>query len=417
MRPLAPLAKPIAAPSGSLRTTIASRHPTSVATPGTGTAARCAAQSPLGSISGNRAAPPAMAVLVGDQPGAQRFIRSRLQSLIEAGAHRQPGPVQNFFAIAGQQVAPDLLGEIGGSDLFRLLPMAKLEGLSFGLRCLGLGGCSVFDHPLQDPIAASFCRLREARRAVSVWCLGEPGEERSLTEGQIIERFVEIGERRSRDTVSTRAEIDFVQVELEDALLRQRGLDAGGQQDLLDLAFDRNLVRQQHVFCDLLGDCRGTDRPAISAKPAHIGDRRAQDRNGVDPVMVVKVFVFGRQKGVDDRLRDRLYRHENPPLGCVFGEKQPVARLHSGHDRRLIMRKLLVIRQVTTEIPECDPDESTACDGQHDCAYKKKPEDLNHVACGLRPSPCQGPPDHRHTMSPRGRAFICAIGDTIPSMF
>jgi hypothetical protein len=44
------------------------------------------------------------------------------------------------------------------------------------------------------------------------------------------------------------------------------------------------------------------------------------------------------------------------------------------------MRKLLVIRQVTTEIPECDPDESTACDGQHDCAYKKKPEDLNHVA-------------------------------------
>jgi hypothetical protein len=44
------------------------------------------------------------------------------------------------------------------------------------------------------------------------------------------------------------------------------------------------------------------------------------------------------------------------------------------------MRKLLVIRQVTTEIPQCDPDESTACDRQHDGADKKKPKYLNHVA-------------------------------------
>ena len=247
---------------------------------------------PLGVDAGNRAAPPATAMLIGDQPGAQRLVRGRLQPLIQAGAHRQPSAVQNLFAISGQQVAPDLLGEIGGSDLFRLLPVVKLERLSFGLRRLGLGGCSVFDHPVQDPIAASFCRLWEARRAVPVRRLRETGEESGLAEGQFIERFVEIGERRRGNTVSPRAEINFVQVQFEDALLRQRGLDAGGQQDLLDLAFDRNLVRQQHVFGDLLRDRRGADRPAIGAKPAHIGDRRAQDRDGVDPVMVVKIFVF-----------------------------------------------------------------------------------------------------------------------------
>src|SRR5271165_6694562 len=70
----------------------------------------------------------------------------------------------------------------------------------------------------------------------------------------------------------------------------------------------------------------------------------AQDRDRVDPVMAVKIFVLGRQKGVDDGLWNGLYRHKDPPLGCVFGEEPPVARLHSGHDRRLIMRKLLVIR-------------------------------------------------------------------------
>ncbi len=167
---------------------------------------------PLGVDADNGAAPPAMAALVGDQPGAQRLVRSRLQSCIETGAHRQPSPVQNPFAIAGQQVAPDLLGEIGRSLLFRLLAMAKLQRLCFGLRRLRLGGCSVFDHSVQNPIAASFGSLREARRAVSVRRLRKPGEERGLAEGQFVERFVEIGERCSGHTVSARAEVDFVQV-------------------------------------------------------------------------------------------------------------------------------------------------------------------------------------------------------------
>src|SRR5205085_9180763 len=96
-----------------------------------------------------------------------------------------------------------------------------------------------------DVCSSDLCRLREARRAVAVRRLRQAGKESGLAEGQFVEGFVEIGECRSGNTVGARAEIDLVQVQFEDALLRQRRLDAGCQENLLDLAFDRNLARQQ----------------------------------------------------------------------------------------------------------------------------------------------------------------------------
>jgi hypothetical protein len=40
--------------------------------------------------------------------------------------------------------------------------------------------------------------------------------------------------------------------------------------------------------------------------------------------------------------------------------------------------KLLVIRQITAEMPKGDPDESTGGDRQHYRANKQKPEKFNH---------------------------------------
>jgi hypothetical protein len=50
----------------------------------------------------DRAAPAAMAAVVGDQPVAQRLVGGRLQLRIEAGAHRQAGFVEPLVAIAGE---------------------------------------------------------------------------------------------------------------------------------------------------------------------------------------------------------------------------------------------------------------------------------------------------------------------------
>src|SRR5208282_4313839 len=115
---------------------------------------------------------------------------------------------------------------------------------------------------IEDPITAGLRGLRVARRVVAVWRFRQAREKGCLAERQFVEGFVEIGQRRGDDTVGTRAEIDLIEVELEDAVLWQRGLDPARKQDLLDLALDRNFVRQQHVLGDLLGDRRGADRAA-----------------------------------------------------------------------------------------------------------------------------------------------------------
>ena len=86
--------------------------------------------------------------------------------------------------------------------------------------------------------------------------------------------------------------------------------------------------------------------------------------------MVVEVLVLGREESLDDKFGDRLYRHEDPPLGRVFGEEAAVAGMHPGRDRRLIMSKLLVIRQIPSEMPDRHSDERAAEDCQHHAADK-----------------------------------------------
>src|SRR5947208_6117465 len=99
--------------------------------------------------------------------------------------------------------------------------------------------------------------------------------------------------------------------------------------------------------------------------------------------MVVEVFVLGGKEGVDDEFWDRLNRHKNPALGRVFAEKAAVAGMDPSGDRRLIMSKLLIIRQISAEMPDRDSDKDTAGNRHDHAADKKKPDQFDH--CSLVP--------------------------------
>src|SRR6266436_5102656 len=109
--------------------------------------------------------------------------------------------------------------------------------------------------------------------------------------------------------------------------------------------------------------------------------------------MAVEVLVLGGEEGVDDGLWDRLNRHKDPALGGIFGEKPTVTRMNSRHDRWLIMSELLVIRQVTTEIPECDPDKSAPGYRQHHGADEQEPQKPNHSSSVRDRPPTKRRPD------------------------
>ena len=91
--------------------------------------------------------------------------------------------------------------------------------------------------------------------------------------------------------------------------------------------------------------------------------------------MAVEVLILGGKEGVDDPLRDGLDRHEDAPLGRVLGQQAAVSGMYPGRDRRLVMRELLIVRQIAAEIPDRDADKAATGNRQNDRADEEKPDE------------------------------------------
>ena len=145
-------------------------------------------------------------------------------------------------------------------------------------------------------------------------------------------------------------EIDLVQVQLEDALLRQGLLDPHRQDRLARLAGERHLVVQQHVLGDLLGDGRGADRPPPLAHMRQVEHRRrgrspADRRRG----WVQKFWSSAETKACFTTSGNRRIRHEDAPLGGKFRHQPGVAGVDPAHHRRLIIAQPIDVRQIGAE--------------------------------------------------------------------
>ena len=241
-------------------------------------------------------------------------------------------------------------------------------------RLLG-GDPAELRHAGQHPIAPRLRRLVMAQRVVVVRRFRQCRDERGLRKRQLVERLLEIGVGRRGNPVSAGAEIDLVQINFEDAFLAQLVLDAVGEQRLLDLARDRDLVAEQEMPHDLLGDRRGADRPLAALKTRDVGDRGAEDGNRVDPVMRIEIAVLGGQNRLDQCPRHLADRHDDAVFAGEFGHEPAVAGIHLGAGRRHIGGKLLMVRQIASEIDQrnadkaADPDRADDDDQEGDARH------------------------------------------------
>ncbi len=124
-------------------------------------------------------------------------------------------------------------------------------------RALGLLGVRHLDetvgrHLVDHPVTPLDGALALAERMIIVRRLRQRREIGRIGDGQFIDGFVEIDERGGGNAVGAEAQINLVQVKLEDLILRVGALDLQRQQRLLDLAREGKLVRQQEVLGDLL---------------------------------------------------------------------------------------------------------------------------------------------------------------------
>ena len=293
-----------------------------------------------------RAAPPLRLVKI-DEAGGHGLARHHLQLWIERGPDRQSAFVEFLFAIAFEDVATDFLGKIfTGEDMRSVGPVGDDQRILAGLVGLGLLDPAVFQQAIDHVVAAFDGAVAVAHRMQRARRLRHRRQIGRFRDREVVHRLVEIDQRGRGNAVGAEPEIDFVEIELEDAILGISALDAHRQQRFLDLAGERHLVGQKEVLRDLLGDRRGTLWPPVRAEILRIQHHRARHAGEVDAAVLVEVLVFGGEERVDHELWNRLDRQIEPALLGIFAEQRAVGGVHARHDRRLIILKLRVVRKV-----------------------------------------------------------------------
>src|SRR5690606_13073844 len=138
----------------------------------------------------------------------------------------------------------------------------------------------------------------------------------------------------------------FVEIKLENTVFRIGLLDAEREDHFSQLALDGLISCQEEVLGDLLGNRRGANKAASSAKILEISDNRTGKTRHVDAWMTIKVFVLSREKRRFYAIRDRLNRQIKTPLAGEFRHQLTVRRMDARGDRWLVASEDLIVGQI-----------------------------------------------------------------------
>src|SRR6185436_20234061 len=114
-------------------------------------------------------------------------------------------------------------------------------------------------HPLQDPPGAPRHAIGMLHRVVDPGRWDDGGQGRGLTAGNLRRGLAEVAPGRGLDAERPGAELDQVEVQLEDPLLREMALEPAGDRELSELAPGGPGRREVEVLGELLRDRRAAD--------------------------------------------------------------------------------------------------------------------------------------------------------------
>ena len=304
----------------------------------------------LAEIDALERAVPAMGLVVAHQPVDQGLARHQLNLGIERGANRKPALVELLFAVTLAELAPHLLGEEAGGDrVGRQHARIDDERLGAGLARLIGGDVAVLGHAPDDVVAPLHRPVVVAERIEGARLLGQRREIGDLRDRKLVHRLVEIVQRGGGDAVVRQAEVDLVEVELEDLLLGIGGLDADAEQDFANLAVERAIRAQEEILRHLLGDGRGA---LDVARALQEHDAGAHDAFGVEPAVRIEVLVLGGDEGFLDQIGNRGGRQVKPALARIFRQQAAVGGVDAGHHRRLVVLELAEVGQILLVFPD-----------------------------------------------------------------
>src|SRR6476646_968958 len=156
------------------------------------------------------------------------------------------------------------------------------------------------DHQLQHQISPRYCSLRMASRGVEGRSPGQSGESGCLSQCQAAAALPKQIPARRLNSIGAIAEIDDVQVRLQNLLFRKAGLESMCQFEFDQLPAETPLAREMRkksASHHLHGDRAETFPEAQCLEISQGGSTGAPP---IHPVMVVEAAVFGcDERGAD----------------------------------------------------------------------------------------------------------------------
>src|SRR5262245_46550300 len=179
--------------------------------------------------------------------------------------------------------------------------------------------------------------------------LGQAAKKRAFLDRELLRRLAEIAARGELDAPGAAAEIDGIEIELDNLRLAERLLDPRRHDHLADLALVGQVFAHQQVLDDLLGDGRAALRAPGGGE---IADEGADQAALVDPLMLIETFVLGREKGLLHVLRDVGEWRPHPPLVLLEHLRKAFALAveHDARSRTLEALEFGVIGQLAARL-------------------------------------------------------------------
>ena len=144
------------------------------------------------------------------------------------------------------------------------------------------------------------------------------------------------------ESVRALAEIDLVDIELEYLVLGEAVLDLEREQHLVKFARKGFFLGQKKIARNLHGDGAGT-----LARPAghEIRQRGANDTDIIDPAVLVKPLVLGREYGLAHLLGHGCDLDHRAPLLPELPDQQSLAAIYAERNLGLIVGQNVDIRK------------------------------------------------------------------------
>ena len=143
------------------------------------------------------------------------------------------------------------------------------------------------------------------------------------------------------------AQVDLIEVEVEDFVFFEGLVDLVGQQGLFDLALVAALRGQQEALGHLLGDGAAALDDGAGLQ---VFEEGAHDAEDVDALVFVEAGILCADEGLAQLQRYLLQRDDDAPFAVELGDFAVVVRIDRGDDRGVIVLEGADFGQIPAQI-------------------------------------------------------------------